>query len=380
MARHAAGADARFRPVTPAPRTRRTLVVCLVTGLALIAGQLGWSALRRDGLEAAEQWIWAADSPVDDGPDAFVAVRDFELAFEPERAELTLLADEEYWAIFNGRSVGAGRYWMGRVPDRYDVRAMLAPGPNRLTVELRSRRGIGGLVAVLRIWGEGREIEIPSDQRWRIVRHHSLALMRPAEPLGESAAPRIWGRPPLGRWGGLPEARPVPVLDEVRSSAAPVEPRRYRIGPRARGWRRYERQRRSPAPLGPWITLDWGEEIHGYVSLGLADGVGVEGRLWASREEIDPSVEPPSTVVLGVPGRTWWTDVEPRRFRYVYVLGVEALTLAEAYPVSATAAARLPSGPVTPPGVWGLTPPRLAASVEHEVRSGLEGVAGVAGR
>lgn len=377
-----AGGDtgARFRVVTPSPRLRGGLALCLAAALALIAGHALWSALRWDGLEASEAWIWAADSPVDDGPDAFVAVRDFDLPFEPEQAELTLLADEEYWAILNGLPVGAGRYWLGRAPDRYDVLPLVARGSNRLTVELRSRRGIGGLVGVLRIRGGGQEVEIPTDERWRIVREHSAALMGTAEPLGPSAAPAIWGRPPLGRWGRLLEPQPVPILAEVRSSEMPLDPRRYRIGPRPRGWRRYQRQRHDPEPLGPWITLDWGEEVYAYISLGMADGEGVRGLLWASPEEIDPNVEVWSAAVVGLPGRTWWTDVEPRRFRYLYVLGVDTLTLAEAYPVAGKAAGRLPSGPTAPPGVWGLTPPNLTAPVEDEVRRDLEGVPGLAGR
>jgi hypothetical protein len=249
-----------------------------------------------------------------------------------------------------------------------------------LTVELRSRRGIGGLIAVLRVWGGGREAEIPTDGRWRIVRRHTPALMRAGEPLEETAEPWLWGRPPRGRWGALDEPVEVPVLEEVRSSEEPIDPQRYRLGPRARGWRRYQRQRHDPVPLGPWITLDWGEEIHGYISLGLAEGEAVSGLLWASVEEVDPNVEPLSTAVLGVAGRSWWTDVEPRRFRYVYVLGVDRLTLAEVYPVAPAAAEKLPSGPLTPPGVWGLTPPRLPSPVEHEVRRDLERVPGLAGR
>lgn len=354
--------------------------MCLATAVGLVAGHWAWSALRQDGLEASEAWIWAADSPVEDGPDAFVAVRDFELEFAPESAELTLLADEEYWAILNGLSVGAGRYWMGRPPDRYDVLPMLARGPNRLFVELRSERGIGGLVGVLRIRGEGRALEIPTDGRWRIARRHTPALMHAGEPLEESAPPRVWGRPPLGRWGRLKAARSVPVLEEVRSTAEPIDPQRYRVGPRARGWRRYRRQLHAPEPLGSWVTLDWGEEIYGYLSLGLTDGDGVEGLLWAGLDEADPRSEPWTTAVLGVPGRTWWTDVEPRRFRYVTVLGVDRLTLAEAYPVDPEAAAELQTGPVSAPGLWGLIPPRLVSPVEDEVRRDLEGVPGIAGR
>lgn len=356
------------------------LVLCLAVAGCLLLGHWVWSALRRDGLEASESWIWSADAPVDDGPDSFVAVRDFELDFEPESAELTVLADEEYWAILNGLSVGAGRYWMGRAPDRYDVLSMVARGPNRLTVELRSKRGIGGLVAVLRARGEGREVEIPTDDRWRIVRHHVPALMHAEEPLEESALPRIWGRPPLGRWGTLPPPVSIPVLDEVRSSETPIDPHRYRVGPRVRGWRRYQKQLHAPEPLGPWVTLDWGQEVYGYVSLGLTDGDGVEGLLWTSLEEIDPEVAPWATAVLGVPGRTWWTDVEPRRFRYVYVLGVDTLTLAEAYPVDPAMAERLPAGPVAPSGVWGLAPPTLTSPVEDEVRRDLQGVPSIAGR
>ncbi|MEZ5332757.1 MAG: hypothetical protein R2991_12055 [Thermoanaerobaculia bacterium] len=112
----------------------------------------------------------------------------------------------------------------------------------------------------------------------------------------------------------------------MRSSEKLIDPHRCR-GRAARGWRRYQKQLHDPEPLGPWVTLDRGEEV--YVlrqprahRLGFCDGVG-GGCCGPAFEEIDPQVEPWTTCRARRARRTWWTDGVARRFRYVYVLGVD---------------------------------------------------------
>ena len=350
--------------------------------VALAAGCVGGGA-------ETPRWIWATHDPSDEEPAVVFAVRDFNLRGEVRRAELEILGDEEYWAFLNGLPVGAGRYRARTGWDRYDVAADTREGANRLTIELRSARGTGGLLARLTVADVDGERTLVSDGGWQIAHRHRPAFLNPEEELGEELeTPHVWGEPPLGRWRVGDGGRALPLTTEIRITENGVEPRRYRQGARIRGWRRFVRQRRDPEPLGNWVTFDWGVEVTGYVSLGFAaprEDLG-KGLLWASMEPIaytvgvDPRVDPYDAVILAAPGRNWWTDALPRRFRYLYVLGLEELALAEVYPVEAQRAAPLLVPLTRPAGVWGLDPPRLMTPVEDEVWRQLQGVSGVSGR
>ncbi|MGH9465025.1 MAG: hypothetical protein ACRD0X_05225, partial [Thermoanaerobaculia bacterium] len=143
---------------------------------------------------------------------------------------------------------------------------------------------------------------------------------------------------------------------------------------------------RSTASLGPWVVFDWGAEVVGFLSIGFKAGEdAVHGLLWTASESpasprgVDPRIDPYDAVILGTPGRSWWTDVRPRRFRAVYVLGLDEVSVAEVYPVDTAGAAVLLEAPPRPAGPWGLEPPRLVTAVEHEVWRELQGLPGVGG-
>ena len=297
-------------------------------------------------------------------PEVLFAVKDIVLDELPERATLEVLADEEYWALLNGSPVGAGRYRPGAPRDRYDVTALLRTGTNRLVIEGRSARGTGGLIAQWTVAGARRTRHWSTGSDWGIARAHEGAFLDPEAELSSLEPPLVWGAPPIGRWGSLAEVRDLPLTTEVRASERGTDPERFRQGQRIRGWRRFVRQRRAPEPLGSWVAFDWGREVTGYVSLAFAaprEELGV-GLLWTGMAPtaftvgIDPRVDTYDTVVLAAPGRNWWTDAVPRRFRYLYVLGLEDLALAEVYTLREAVDA--PRAAVVPHmlGVWGLDP------------------------
>ncbi len=374
--------------MTASHRFRLALALAPTAFLTLAAGQgLVEAQRRRAAAPLAEAaWIWAADTAIDDGPEAFFAVRDVALAAAPERAELAVLADEEYWVFVNGVGVGGNRYLPGAPVDRYEVAPLLRRGNNRLLVELRSARGVGGLLARLTVPSERGGKTTVSDETWRIVRRHQEALLDPDRPLPEGSPPRLWGRPPLGRWGRPRLVEPLPRLDRTRRSRRSLLPQRLQRGPEG-PWHGAP-GRRATAPLGPWTVFDWGGEVVGYLNVGfLPDEEKPScGLLWTSsqpltsRLAVDPRFDPYAAVILGAPGRTWWTDARPRRFRYAYVLGLERVTLAEVYPVDVERAARLLGSQPPLAGLWGLAPPRLVGPVEHEVWGELQGLPGLGGR
>lgn len=318
------------------------------------------------------EWIWAALPLSFTDPVAFWAVRDFRLDEVPAAAELSLLADEEYVAYLNGRRVGSNRYapeadegGEGTAPvDRYRVEDLLLAGGNRLAIELRSSRGAGGLLAALDL-GSGRP-PIVTDPNWRILRRHHPGLLGGWQPLGDPAAggaeePYVWGRPPIGRWGNPREVRQRPLAAAV---AAPCEPLPA-IG-------------RESAP-GARQLFDWGEEVHGYLTLRLDPALAAEpavGLLLAGAVPRRPLQEAEIAVpVVPLPGLPTWTDAVPRRFRYAAVTGLPAVLAAEVLPVDPAAAALLPSPrSFDPQPLLGLETPLHLTPAEKAVRRQIDRV------
>jgi len=364
--------------VRPPFRRRRWGAIALFTSLVALALALAARALpgaRARGLPTAgAQWIWKDTDWDDHQPAVFYLARDFDLAASPASARLLVTADEEYVLTLNGRRIGAGFFQPGALLDVYEAGPFLLPGANRLTVEVRSARGAGGLLA--RLEDGGGHLLVATDDRWRLFSSYELGLERGWLPLGRGVPVYCWGYPPMGRWG-RPRLGPLkPLLGDIAGSpvaavsATPQPP--VLAAPAGR-------------PPGSPVLYDWGREMTGYVSLELAPATQAtdpaemqKALLFTGDSPPDPLRSSPSASILIAPGRRVWLDARPRRFRYALILGMVPPASLTVVPVPETA--------VPPPaardekGVLGIVPPPLRTPVEDEVWGKLQRFAGVAGR
>lgn len=358
--------------VRPSTARRAGLLVCwLLVALAAVAVQR-WvlPRLREDpaGLGAA-RWLWAATDRFELRPVAFLLFRDFDLPTPPRTARLLALGDEEYSLFLNGAWVGSSRYLPEADLDQWDVSALLRPGRNRLVAELRSGQGPGGFVA--RLLGDDGEFLLASDPSWRVLRGAVIGLESGrALPAGEP--PVDLGPSPLGRWG-------TPAVGELRpalGSREYAEARAARFRLLGHGeWRPLDAAPGPSRPLGRAVTFDWGETVAGYLAIELVSGGGEPGLVVFG--EAPPLLEEPpaDALVIRVPGRNYWLDALPRRFRYATVVVGDDLVDAKVY---LDEGARTPSElrALASRGVLGIAPPALRAPVEDEIWRELEGFAG----
>jgi hypothetical protein len=252
---------------------------------------------------------------------------------------------------------------------------LLQAGGNRLLVELRSDRGAGGFLAVLRDGG-GRTL-VRTDEKWRIFQRHHFGLIRGWLPLGpsgglESEPAFSWGLPPTGRWG-KPEAGPVhPRLPEL-IQGQPVPAARVAV----------PRVPVLPATSVRHMALfDWGREVAGYLTLQMPAGDGLrKALLFLGDRPPDLLQDQPVGAVLAMTGRRSWMDALPRRFRYALVIGDRPLA-ARVFPVDPEKAAGLlaDGDERKVEGVFGIAPPPLRTPVQDEIWRELQRVPGVRGR
>ncbi len=354
------------------PRVRAWLAACGVVFLLALATHALPAIRARSLPTAGAQWIWKPLDHLDHNPTAFYAIRDFDLGSPPARARLLVTADEEYVLTLNGKRIGAGAFEPGAPLDVYEVGPLLLPGGNRLLVELRSGRGMGGLLASLADETTGRQL-VGTDENWRIFSRHELGLVRGWLPLGGGDPALPWGYPPIGRWGGPKVGSPRPLLADVAADAGPPLPAiAMRPFPLPAGMG-------EGRPPGSPILFDWGRTVEGFLTLELPPGKDLGAALLFTGEidPPDPLSARPTASVLILPGRHDWLDARPRRFRYALLVGLERPAAAMVLPV--------PPGSVRPPRpvrdrVFGIQGPPLRTPVEDEVWSKLQSFAGVAGR
>jgi hypothetical protein len=328
----------------PAARRRSLapwLVAAAVLGCALAARGLRVAQARWTSPTGAAEWIWIPTSRGERYPVAFFALRDFALDAPPAAARLALIADEEYVLTLNARRVGAGGWGPGRPLDVYEVAPLLRAGGNRLEIELRSSRGIGGLLLELTEAG-GRPILV-SDRSWRLARRDDPGWLRGWRPFSMAGEPvASWGLPPLGRWG-KPQPGPLRPLWDVEVTGSPIE--------------------------------GWDQEVVGYLELRLTPTDELRSALlfFDDAERGVPVIVPA--------GARSWLDSQPRRFRSLRLVGLSGEFKTRVLPVAPQTLARLARPRREEgPGVMGLAAPRLRTPVEDEVGRKLQGVAGVAGR
>ncbi|MDX1503750.1 MAG: hypothetical protein R3325_15430, partial [Thermoanaerobaculia bacterium] len=291
-------------------------------------------------------------------------------------AAVILLADEEIHLFVNGEVVASRRYRVGDRAARLPVAALLRAGANRLVAELRSERGVGGLL--LRLEGDGGTLAVTGPS-WRIARRYEPGMMAPGGPLPRLEPARVWGRPPTGRWRlGRPEL--LPPLGQTPLDGGPRLARRVRIAS-ADSWERLQGDTdwRS-LPLGRRVTFDWGEPITASINLVFARTETGRGFFWASDRPAQRRHWPPSGYFRKAPGSRSWTSTEMHTFRYLTVwsdtdlVGVRAFRFEPAFSGLRQATAELPGG------IASLAPPQTSRPALERMWTQLERAEAAAAR
>jgi signal transduction histidine kinase len=123
-----------------------------------------------DFLEASNHlgaWIWSSKTE-DQQTCRFWRAFELPRSTVVVEARIRTTADNSYRLFLDGREIGKGSEW--RTLNEFNVRPLLKPGRHVLAVEAFSDYSAAGLAFNLHIeLGNGRIIEIPSDQKWRVV-------------------------------------------------------------------------------------------------------------------------------------------------------------------------------------------------------------------
>lgn len=268
------------------------------------------------------QWIWAQHQLSRNIPVAFFATRDFDLPPNRYFTKVKIAGDPEYTLWFNGTEIGGRKVGDARAIDVYDVTPIARTSANRMVIGVRSRDGVGGIIASVDIAPDYQNVLV-TDEKWHIVRRWMDDLMvRDPEP-AELARPMRIGSPPIGRWNYLARQegkiaappqrviKPLGAFDiktalpriDVRAGVAvtAVDPKRatvYEFGPTTGRVR---------------LTLR-------YVS-GVAHAINV--RFANERSELF-EIEGPVEPFVFAAGEQTIVDPVERRFNYVMVYGGEA--------------------------------------------------------
>lgn len=344
------------------------LVVVLIAAGAVL--DWAWTALRRSRQPTADaSWIWAPNTTRWTGPQGFLLARDFELETVPDEASLVVQGDAEYILFLNGSRVGSGSYQVGAVPDRYDVSRWMRGGRNRISAQLRSSNGFGGLLLALYVNGESTPLVV-SDENWIPLRRFVRKKLRPSVPLDRPARAVELADPPEARWGGTNAATLRPAHREVLRGKARRAKQMLVPDERWRGLRRRGRPKRQP--FGELVLLDWGRPVSGYLVLRFLGETPPLGLVYLGMDRPDVVASAPDIFAVGTPGQEHWEDVVPRRFRYALLVGLDSVYDAR---VVLTDSRRLEPrlGGYPQNGVLGQPAPRLRSAAEDKVWSKLEG-------
>ncbi len=260
------------------------------------------------------EWIWADGVDAAPGePAAYVLLRDFDLEAAPqEAARLFVAVDREYAVHLNGRQIARGAYRRGEPLDEYQVAHLLRAGSNRLTIEARTPHGDGGALAGIEL--HDGSMPVATDGEWRFMAGWDPRLVKGETPLAEAGPAlrpvRVWGRPPVGRWGKVSRGamrKPDQIWRAVRA-------------------RRIVRVTTSPGlDIEPGMRsshrVDFGREVAGVLELELRPAEAEARRELRICLAGDCERRP---LVL-TPGRPAWRDSGPRSFDTVIVSGVPGL-------------------------------------------------------
>lgn len=367
---------------------KRALTGLLGLVLAL-AALIGLQLAMRTYLETfalptrGAKWIWIENGTEEPAPVSFYAVRDFRFEQIPDRATLTTAADEESLVFLNSAPIGGSNYVNGQSLKSYNVLEAVKKGRNRLVVEVRSVRGVGGLLLHLAI-GRGREeVEVVTDDQWQLFRSSHEALFDATQSLPEGEQPRVWGSARVGRWSLSREPQIMPTIAELRTTTAAVGARRFRIPEQGKGWQALGKTDRSSPALGHWVTFDFGEDSMAYLALRFPAQVGPEsqpiGLLYLGHQPRIHNRSQAERHVVLMSGQRIWLDARPRRFRYATYVGLTPVSGADAYPVDQARADELWLTGHATTGAFGLPVGQLGPSLEDIVWGELHSFSSVAG-
>lgn len=361
----------------------RNILKISAMAVVLVALGLYESRLRPARLASAlptgtAEWIWAEDVSAEDGWVTFFLFRDFELGSAvPESATLAVQADGGYWAFVNQHAVGSGAYRERAGLDSYEVARFLRPGPNRVVIQVRSRRGIGGLLARLELGDQGAVV---TDRRWKTFGRYESAVTRSGFVPEDVGRVKSWGAPPVGAWRVAREPNPVPVLADQLVPVQTAGVARVR----ALGEREWNRRFPDPAqrePLGRWVIFDLGRLVEGYLNVVFTERHGVRGLVYTGTDRpTGPDSSDPVTWFSSPPGRGSWTDVQPRRFRFVSVLALDEIVGLRVFETAPGWVEARGAGEVRSRRAFFFDPPPSTATVEDEFWGELERVTGLTGR
>jgi hypothetical protein len=289
-------------------------------------------------------------------------VRELTLDRPAPAARLLIAGDEEYLVYLDGTWVGAEGYAGGDGWDAYPVGRLLRPGRHLLTVELRSSRGVGGLLLCLEL-EPGAGCAVRSDGSWRIHQ----AYRAPGEPRSDSGrAPRVWGGAQVGGWPAPRQARPRPLFADCLDygHAYPID----------------RNVDRGTVPMArddgtlvevPERRLRWRHPMEGVFILELAEPVERQVALLTplprsgDREPHDPRL-----VLVTQPGQRRYASVGAYRLWSVEVTGEVPVATAFMHPLRPGCEALRRRHQEPPSGLLGFAP-LLGSPVEHELRGEL---------
>ena len=283
-------------------------VALLVMGL----GQLG--CVSGPAPTGAAEWIWADGSGAEPGrPASYVLLRDFELPAAPEEtARLFVAADHEYAVHLNGHQIARGSFRRDEPIDEFQVAHLLRAGSNRLTIEARTPHGDGGLLAGIEL--DDGSMPVVTDTDWWFTKAWDPRLVKGEKPLLDAAPTlrpvRVWGRPPVGRWGRVSRGE-LQKPDQIWRSAV--------------AWR-IVRVTASPGlEIEPGMRsshrVDFGREVAGVLELDFRPAAA------EAHQEVRICLagDCEQWPLVLTSGRPAWRDSDRRSFDTVIVTGVPGL-------------------------------------------------------
>ncbi|MCX7598299.1 MAG: GH116 family glycosyl hydrolase, partial [Armatimonadetes bacterium] len=149
------------------------------------------------------RWIWLKDP---EAPRAFFRYV-FTLAARPEKAWLSVTADNGFSLYLNGRKIGGGSNWAELFS--FDLTPHLGRGQNVLAIEADNAGGPGGVVAQGEIMLPGGEkLIVATDRTWRVAEKVEPGWQEIAHLGGEWRLAKEYGTPPCGPWGDIGDPAP----------------------------------------------------------------------------------------------------------------------------------------------------------------------------